>query len=114
MKFNWKKLGVVFNPQDHETPDWMHEFAQAPCVLPFKDFVRLYFSCRPKPDINGQYVSYSAYVDLDRNNLFKVLRISQNPILDRQLELPKARMAETGLNGLGMDRSSLTRPTNHL
>jgi predicted GH43/DUF377 family glycosyl hydrolase len=27
-------------------------------------------------------VSYSAYVDLDRNNLFKVLRISQNPILD--------------------------------
>ncbi len=81
MTFNWTKLGVVFNPQDHDTPNWMFEFAQAPCVLQFEDFIRVYFSCRPKPDNNGQYVSYSGYVDLDRNDLFKIIAIGDNPIL---------------------------------
>ena len=68
--FKWKKLGRVFNPQEVEGRSWLKEFAQAPSVLIFDNFVRVYFSCRPLPDKNGQYVSYSAYVDLDRNNLF--------------------------------------------
>ena len=67
--FNWQKIGRIFNPQDIEGVDWLSEFAQAPSVLIFTEFVRVYFSCRPKPDSNGQYVSYSAYVDLDRRNL---------------------------------------------
>lgn len=75
----WKKLGIIFNPKKHETPEWMSEFAQAPHVLPFDNFFRVYFSCRPKPDANGQYVSYSAYVDLDAN--LNVLAISPQPIL---------------------------------
>ena len=29
--------------------------------------MRVYFSCRPPADANGQYVSYSAFVDLDRD-----------------------------------------------
>ena len=80
--FKWKKLGRVFNPQDVQGKDWMREFAQAPSTLIFNEFVRIYFSCRPFPNQNGQYVSYSAYVDLDRSDLFKVRNISETPILN--------------------------------
>lgn len=79
--FRWRKLGKVFTPQEVEGRNWLKEFAQAPATLIFDDFVRVYFSCRPPADEHGQYVSYSAYVDLDRADLFKVRRISERPIL---------------------------------
>ena len=79
--FTWKKLGKVFTPLEVQGRPWLLEFAQAPATLVFDDFVRVYFSCRPAADAQGQYVSYSAYVDLDRNDLFRVLRISEQPIL---------------------------------
>ena len=79
--FKWKKLGKIFSPQDITGRDWLKDFAQAPATLIFDDFVRVYFSCRPEADQNGQYVSYSGFVDLDRCNLFKVIRVSDQPIL---------------------------------
>lgn len=75
-------MGKVFAPQEVEGRAWMKEFAQAPATLLFDDFVRIYFSCRPPADKNGQYVSYSAYVDLDRANLFRILSIGKQPILN--------------------------------
>jgi hypothetical protein len=80
--FNWKKLGRVFIPQDITGVPWLKEFAQAPCVLQFPNFVRVYFSCRPPADQNGQYASYSAYVDLNRKNLFERINLSVQPILE--------------------------------
>ncbi len=79
--FKWKKLGRVFNPLEVQGRDWMKEFAQAPSVLIFDQFIRVYFSCRPLPDQKGQYVSYSAYVDLNRSNLFEIIHIAESPIL---------------------------------
>jgi predicted GH43/DUF377 family glycosyl hydrolase len=79
--FHWKKLGKVFTPQDVQSRPWLKEFAQAPSTLVFNDFIRVYFSCRPPADVNGQYVSYSAYVDLDRRDLFQVCHVSEQPIL---------------------------------
>lgn len=79
--FTWKKLGKVFSPQAIADRPWLKEFAQAPASLIFDDFVRIYFSCRPPADANGQYVSYSAYVDLDRHNLFNIRSVSEHPIL---------------------------------
>jgi hypothetical protein len=79
--FTWKKLGKVFTPQNVEGRSWLKEFAQAPATLVFDDFVRVYFSCRPQADENGQYVSYSAYVDLDRANLCMVRGVAERPIL---------------------------------
>ena len=79
--FKWKKLGKIFEPQKIENISWLKEFAQAPSVLIFDKFVRVYFSCRPLPDDKGQYVSYSAYVDLNRYNLFEIINISRTPIL---------------------------------
>lgn len=79
--FTWTKLGKVFTPQEVEGRPWLREFAQAPATLVFDDYVRVYFSCRPGPDANGQYVSYSAWVDLDRRDLTRVLRVAEQPIL---------------------------------
>lgn len=81
-QFKWKKLGRVFDPSAVPNRYFIKAFAQAPCAVVFDDFVRVYFSCRPDPDANGQYVSYSAFVDLDRKDLMKVIRFSEKPILE--------------------------------
>ncbi|EPY2271654.1 hypothetical protein ACXAUS_000440 [Clostridium sporogenes] len=78
----WEKIGRIFNPLDINNIDWMKEFAQAPSVLIFEKFIRVYFNCRPQPDEKKQYVSYSAYVDLNRDNLFEILNISKKPIIE--------------------------------
>lgn len=79
--FRWRKLGKIFSPQNVTGREWLQEFAQAPASLVFDDFVRMYFSCRPPADSNGQYTSYSAYVDLDRRDLSRVIAVSERPIL---------------------------------
>jgi hypothetical protein len=80
--FTWQKLGKVFTPGCAWGRLWLREFAQAPCALIREDSVRMYFSCRPPADANGQYVSRSAFVDLDRNDLFKVISVAEHPILE--------------------------------
>lgn len=79
--FAWRKLGRVFDPSTVKGRPWLAEFAQAPATLVLEDTVRVYFSCRPPADEAGQYVSYSAFVDLDRNDLTRVVRVSDEPIL---------------------------------
>lgn len=79
--FKWEKLGRTFVPQSVLDREWLKEFAQAPATLVFDEFVRVYFSCRPSPDANGQYVSYSSYVDFERHDLSKIVRIAKAPIL---------------------------------
>ena len=79
--FKWKKLGRIFDPTQIKDKHWMKEFAQAPATLVFDEFVRVYFSCRPPRDSKGQYVSYTGYVDLDRSNLLKIIKVSDKPIM---------------------------------
>ena len=80
--FKWKKLGNIFNPAEHRRDPWLYEFAQAPSTLIFDDFIRVYFSCRPQPNEKGQYVSYSAYVDLNRSDLFEIIKVAERPIFN--------------------------------
>lgn len=80
--FRWTKRGKVFDPRDFPGRPWLHEFAQAPCALVMADVVRVYFSCRPPPDERGRYVSHSAFVDLDRQDLTRVVRLADRPILN--------------------------------
>jgi len=82
MQFKWKKLGLLFNPTEYKNISWLKEFAQAPSVIIFEDFIRVYFSGRPMPDNKGQYISNTGFVDLDRKNIFNVLRISEKPIME--------------------------------
>ena len=82
MTFKWEKLGLVFDPSLHANrPDWMVDFAQAPNVVIFDTYIRVFFCCRPTPDANRQFVSYCAYVDLDRHDLFKILGIASKPVM---------------------------------
>lgn len=77
----WNKLGRVFSPQENLGPSWMAEFAQAPHVLIHKDRFRVYFATRSLPDAGGQYASRIAWVELDRTDPTRVLRIADNPVL---------------------------------
>ncbi len=79
--FSWRKLGRIFNPVDVKGKFWLNEYAQAPATLIFDNFVRVYFSCRSKRDELGRTISYSAYVDLERKNLFNIINIAQEPVL---------------------------------
>jgi hypothetical protein len=78
---NWKKIGHIFNTTEVKNISWMKEFAQCTSALVFDDFVRVYFSCRPNRDKDGQYLSYTGFVELDRNDLAKIINISKEPIL---------------------------------
>ncbi|MFN8992100.1 MAG: glycosylase [Pseudomonadota bacterium] len=79
--FYWRKLSKVFTPQEFGGRSWLKEFAQAPATLLLDDRLRVYFSCRPAADENGRYVSYSAWVDLERTDLFKIRAVADQPIL---------------------------------
>jgi hypothetical protein len=79
--FEWTKLGKLFDPADHVTAGWMKAFAQSPSAVVLEDRVRVYFCSRPEPDNEGQYLSYIAFVDLDRGDLFRVIGVSESPIL---------------------------------
>lgn len=79
--YHWKKLGLIFSPRCISNASWMHSFAQAPCAIVRDDSVRVYFSCRPAAENNGNYQSYSAWVDLDRRDLTKIVAVAESPIL---------------------------------
>jgi len=79
--FNWKKLGHVFNPTELGTHEWMQEQSQNPYPVDMGDFIRVYFNCRAKKDNEGKSTSYAGFVDLDKNNLFNIINISKQPLL---------------------------------
>lgn len=79
---SWEKMGKLFDPRDLGHDNWMKEFAQSPSVLIFETHVRVYFCSRPAPDADGQFKSFLSYIDLDRNNLLKVLNVCSAPVLD--------------------------------
>lgn len=79
--FKWKKSGRIFNPADIKDTSWMNSHAQAPSVVIFPEFVRVFFSSRPAPDVNGQYISRLAYLDLNKDNLHEIISICKEPIL---------------------------------
>jgi predicted GH43/DUF377 family glycosyl hydrolase len=78
--FKWKKLGQLFDPTKIKEKTWMYEYAQAPSVVIFDNYVRVFFSSRPAP-VNGQYISRMGYIDLKRDNLFEIVDICKEPIL---------------------------------
>ena len=80
--FRWKKMGKIFDPTEVRGRPWLYEFAQAPSVLIYDEFIRVYFACRPAPDKNGQYVSYTSFVDFNRFDLTEIVNISKRPIFE--------------------------------
>ena len=77
----WEKMGQVFDPRNSGMR-WMAEFAQAPATLVLNDAVRVYFSCRAKPEADGQYISRLGYVELDRTDLTSIIGMSKIPVME--------------------------------
>lgn len=80
----WKKLGHIFDPttwNDNISRHWMKAYSQCTHSLILEDVVRIYFSCRPENEENGLAKSYTTYLDLDKNDLTKVIRVSDKPIM---------------------------------
>lgn len=72
---NWKKLGNIFCPENNY--DWMYSHAANTVAIHLHDdILRIYFSCRNKN--NNAHIGF---VDVDINHSFKILNISQKPIL---------------------------------
>jgi hypothetical protein len=75
----WKKIGRIFDPTKHVLASDFVEFAQSPQTLVFEDFVRIYFSTRKRDDINGKYLSYISFIDIDKE--FKTIVNISNKIV---------------------------------
>jgi predicted GH43/DUF377 family glycosyl hydrolase len=81
----WKKLGHIFDPttwDDGIDRPWMKTHSQCTHALILKDVIRVYFSCRPQNDKEGFAKSYTTFLDLDKNDLTKVIQVSDKPIMD--------------------------------
>src|SRR5579872_5280561 len=70
----WKKLGRVFHLESSEHRSTTH--AQGAVTLVKEECVRVYFAARGK---EGK--SYPAYVDLARNELTRVLKVHEQPVM---------------------------------
>lgn len=80
----WTKLGQIFAPQmvdDGVARPWMRNFAQCPTTILLDDAIRIFFSCRPENDSNGQAVSYTTFADFDRHDMTKLVRVHDSPVM---------------------------------
>lgn len=76
----WQKLGKIFDPRGHQLPHGCQEFAQAPQVLVFPEFYRVYFSTRYLETATSKFLSRVAFVDISKD--FKsVLNVSQHEVI---------------------------------
>lgn len=78
--FNWKKQGLIFSP--NKRFHWLQEYAQCPTTLELQDCVRVYFCSRPSRNDDGSYTSQSGYLELDKQNVSKILSVGNEPILE--------------------------------
>jgi predicted GH43/DUF377 family glycosyl hydrolase len=80
----WKKLGQIFDPtlwNDGIDRPWMKTHSQCTHALVLDDVVRVYFSCRPENDQNGFAKSYTTFLDLDKKDLTKIIKVSNKPVM---------------------------------
>jgi predicted GH43/DUF377 family glycosyl hydrolase len=80
----WKKIGQIFDPttwEDGVERTWMKTHSQCTHSLVLEDTVRIYFSCRPENDNEGYAKSYTSFLELDRNDLTRIKRVSESPVM---------------------------------
>lgn len=77
--FNWQKLGRVFAP-DGRLP-WMKHYAQVPTPVLLDDRIRVFFTTRPDPDVNGDFVSYTTFLDVAIDDPTRVVYVHDSPVL---------------------------------
>ncbi|PKQ46725.1 glycoside hydrolase family protein [Confluentibacter flavum] len=75
----WIKKGKIYNVNNHS--EWMQDYAQVPTPVKFDSYYRIYFTTRHQPKKDALPISSIAYIDVDRNDLKHILRISNTPVL---------------------------------
>ncbi|MCA1632224.1 MAG: glycosylase [Acidobacteria bacterium] len=78
-EFRWEKRGLVFAPDGRY--EWMQSHAQNPSVLILEDRLRVYFTCRPRKDGDGNFAAVTTFVDLEKRDPGKVIYVHDRPIL---------------------------------
>ena len=76
---NWRKLGHVFVADGRYS--WMQQFGQVPTAMRLENCIRVYFSCRPQPDANGDFVSLTTFLDVDIADPATILAVHSEPVL---------------------------------
>ena len=79
INLKWIKRGLIFNPLGRY--EWMQAYSQVPTILELDDRLRVYFTCRPTPDLNNQFVSYTSFIEVEKHNPRSILYIHNQPIL---------------------------------
>src|SRR3954465_15068851 len=79
-KFNWKKLGLVFEAKGQY--EWMESYTTPVAAIVLDDRIRIYFSTRSKADANGNFISQCTFVDVDKGNPTKVIYIHNKPVIE--------------------------------
>lgn len=77
---HWEKLGLIFNPSEHDLGDGIVGYAQGPQALVGDDFVRIYFSARKK-SLNGKFISCIRFVEFDKN-FKKIIAVSSGTVIE--------------------------------
>lgn len=77
--FTWEKLGRVFAP-DGRLP-WMKHYAQVPTPVLLSDRIRIFFTTRPDPDLDGDFVSFTTFLDVAIDDPTRVLYVHNAPVL---------------------------------
>ena len=77
--FKWNKKGLIFSPDNRY--EWMYNYAQIPFPVDFGDFLRVYFKTKKKYK-NNMVRAFGGFVDLDKNNLKNILKVSSEPLVD--------------------------------
>lgn len=75
----WKKGGKIFDPTGRS--DWMNTHAQNPNAIELEDRIRIYFTCRPKPDEDGKFVSLIGFADFTKDGEFDLIDVSKEPVI---------------------------------
>ncbi|MEW4925278.1 hypothetical protein [Algibacter sp. 2305UL17-15] len=76
----WINKRKLFDPTTFKLANGCTEFAQSPQTIVFDDFVRIYFSTRKKDKTSGKYLSFIAFIDVDKK-LENILNSSSNEII---------------------------------
>jgi hypothetical protein len=78
--FKWNKLGQVFKPKGNFW--WMNSHITPLAVIEIKNSIRVFICSRSQIDINKNFVSYTSFIDVDKNDPTKILYIHDKPIID--------------------------------
>ena len=75
----WSPRNHIFEPRGDLA--WMNEYAQVPVPVVLQDRIRIYFSTRPQPDENKNYVSHVGFIDTSKDDPCRIIDVSKQPAL---------------------------------